>query len=238
MQQTPAPSAGLDLPPDLSLLGTFFDVIAVIRRIADADAPDAAKVAGITRALDERLPGPPGGLPTLLPDEHDVSPVGALVRRMAAGELFTNLAGEYAGEPVTARVVRDGTTPMTAGERKHLVTHLDGRILALRRRGELRTARGSRLCARVTSLVIPGRVRDCPGGADALRALEETGAPLGAVLEPLGMTREPLWTWPYCSDDVVINACARVWLPGPDGRRIPAGLATEKVMRLDWWTAP
>lgn len=235
--QTSAQPAGLDLPPDLSLLGTFFDVIATIRRIAENDTPDEAKLAGITRCLDERLPGPPGGMPTLLPAGDDDSPVGILARKMAAGELFTRLAGDVAGEPVTARVVRDGLTDMTPGERKHLVSHIDGRMRCLRRRGELRTARGSRLAARVTSLVIPGRVRDA-GGEDALHELEVTDTPLGAVLEPLGLVREPLWTWPYCSDDVAINACARLWLPGPGGIASPVGLATEKVMRLDWWAAP
>ena len=233
MPAVPAPPASIDVPPDLALLGAFFDVVAVIRRITDSDAPAEAQVAGIARCLDTRLPGPPGGLPTLLPDDGDDSPVGQLARRMASGELFTALAQEYAGGPVTARLVRDGLTDMTPGERRHLVSHLDGRMRCLRRRGELRTERGSRLCARVTSLIIPGRV----GDACALKALAETATPLGAVLGPLGLVREPLWTWPYCSDDVVINACARLWLPRPDGSRVPVGLAAEKVMRLDWWTS-
>jgi hypothetical protein len=234
MHAASAQPASLDLPADLTLLATFFDVIASIRRITDNDTPAEAKVAGISRCLDERLPGPAGGMPTLLPaTTDDDTPVGQLARRMAAGELFTSLAGEYADGPVTARVVRDGLTDMTPGERKHLVSHLDGRMRCLRRRGELRTAAGSRLCARVTSLVIPGRVRD----TSALAELEATDKPLGAVLAPLGLVREPLWTWPYCSDDVVINSCARLWLPDPDGISVPVGLATEKVMRLDWWAA-
>lgn len=236
MQATAQP-ASLDLPPDLSLLGTFFDVIAVIRRITDNDTPAEAKVAGISRCLDERLPGPAGGMPSLLPPGDDDSPVGTLARRMAAGELFTRIAADLAGEEISARVVRDGMSGMTPGERKHLVSHLDGRMRCLRRRGELRTARGSRLAARVTSLVIPGRVREA-GGEDALRELEVSDKPLGAVLGPLGLVREPLWTWPYCSDNVVINSCARLWLPGSNGVSVPVGLATEKVMRLDWWAAP
>jgi hypothetical protein len=238
MTHASAQPASLDLPADLTLLGTFFDVIAVIRRITDNDIPAEAKVAGISRCLDERLPGPAGGMPTLLPPGDDDSPVGQLARRMAAGELFTSLAGELAGEPVTARVVRDGLSDMTPGERRHLVSHIDGRMRCLRRRGELRTATGNRLCARVTSLVIPGRVREA-GGAGALAELETADRPLGAVLEPLGLVREPLWTWPYCSDDVVINSCARLWLPDPahGGASKPVGLATEKVMRLDWWAA-
>jgi hypothetical protein len=237
MQTSAQPASSIDLPPDLSLLGTFFDIIAVIRRLTDNDTPAEAKVAGITRCLDDRLPGPPGGLPTLLPAEDDDSAVGRLARRMAAGELFTRIAEDVSGERVTARVIRDGAGMMSADERKWLVPGLDGRHKVIRRRGELRTSRGNRLCARVTSAVVPGRLVTA-GGAGALRELEHSDTPLGALLEPLGLVREPLWTWPYCSDDVAVNSCARLWLPDHGGICSPVGLATEKVMRLDWWAAP
>jgi hypothetical protein len=234
MHRTSAQSAGLDLPPDLTLMGTMFDVIADIRQVLTEQAREACpSCSAIGHALDERIPGPPGGLPSFLPGEADTHPVSVLARRLAAGELFTNLAGQISGEPISARVVRDGRTVLTPAEREQLMAALDGSRLAVRRRGELRTARSDRLCARVTSMIIPGRVWD----PDALRELEVADTPLGTVLERLGGWREPLWTWPFCSDDVVINSCGRLWLPRADGGRIPVGLATEQVLRLDWWAA-
>jgi hypothetical protein len=82
------------------------------------------------------------------------------------------------------------------------------------------------------SVILPARF---PPGATG--ELAGTGTPLGAVLRRLGGWREPLWTWPFCSDDVIINSGARLWLPTAAGR-VPAGLAAELVMRLDWWAQP
>ena len=229
-----AQPAGLDLPADLTLMGVMFDVIADIRQTLTPEArercPGCAAVGGF---LDERIPGPPDGLPSYVPDETDTHPVAVLARKLAAGNLFTSLAAKLAGEPISARVVRDGRTTMTSAERDQLMTILDGSRLAMRRRGELRTAQTGKLCARVTSMIIPSRVWD----REALRELEETDVPLGAVLERLGGWREPLWTWPFCSDDVVINSCGRLWLPTMSGGRIPVGLATEQVLRLEEWAA-
>jgi hypothetical protein len=234
VMQTSAQSAGIDLPADLTLMGLMFDVIADIRLTLTDEARDGCpSCSAIGGFLDERIPGPPGGLPSCVPDQADTHPVSVLTRRLAGGELFTNLAAETAGEPVSARVVRDGRTMMTAAEREQLMAALDGSRVAIRRRGELRTARTDRLCARITSMIIPGRVWD----GDALRELEVADTPLGTVLERLGGWREPLWTWPFCSQDTVINSCGRLWLPTRDGHRIPVGLATEQVCRLDWWAA-
>jgi hypothetical protein len=229
--QTPAQSAGLDLPADLTLMGAFFDVIAFIRQTVtneDRDrCPSCSAVAGV---LDERIPGPPGGLPTFLPDESDAHPVSVLARRLAGGELFTELAAEIAGGPVSARVVREPGSYLLARERELLMAVTADQ--AARRRGELRTAGGNRLAARVTSVVIPARFPP-----DAVDELGDTDTPLGAVMKRLGGWREPLWTWPFCNEDVVINSGARLWLPSAAGR-VPVGLATELVMRLEEWAAP
>jgi hypothetical protein len=237
MQKTPARSAGLDLPADLALLGSFWDAIAGIRKTLAADEPHSlgearAMLSAIRGTLDEHVPGPPDAMPTLIPDGDDL--VAVLAARLRDGELFTCLAAEYAGEPVSARVVRDGGALMTRSEREWLQAHLDasGRRPVVRRRGELRTARGNKLAANVTSLLIPSRVPE-----QALRELEDDDTPLGAVLAPYGLHRELLWLWPYCSDDTVLNVGARLWLPGPGRREWPAGMATEQVRRPDWWAA-
>jgi hypothetical protein len=240
MQTASAQAAGLDLPPDLTLLGTFFDVITDIQRTVNGEDPHSlgeaqARLSAIRNMLRHRLPGAESVPPTLMPPEDEDDPVAVLSHRLAGGELFTMLAAELSGEPISACVVRDGTTPMSRCERDWTQAHVDGsgRRPVLRRRGELRTARTRRLAANVTSLVIPSRVHD----EDALRILAETDAPLGQVLAPLGLRRELLWLWPYCGTDTVLNTGARLWLPGPGDREWPAGIATEQVRRLDWWAA-
>jgi hypothetical protein len=225
-----AQPAGLDLPADLTLMGAMFGVIADIRRTLTPEArercPGCSAIGGY---LDERIPGPHGGLPSYVPDETDTHPVSVLARRLAGGELFTELAAETAGEAIVAAVVRDTDTPMPRRERELLMAAAADRVN--RRRGELRTAATGKLCARVTSVVIPARFPP-----DATDELEDTGTPLGSVLKRLGGWREPLWTWPFCNEDTVINSGARLWLPSAAGR-IPVGLATELVCRLDWWAA-
>jgi hypothetical protein len=226
--QNSAYSASVTLPPDLSLLGVFWGLIADTRLMLDSNAPDRAKLAAIAGFLDERLPGPPGGMPSLLPDEADEDPVAVMTRRLAYGELFTAIAGDMAGDAISARVVRSPSSTLNRAEAEWLGSDLATRVM--RRRGELRTATGGGLVARVTSVLIRERVRD----KAALRLLDETDTPLGAVLDELGARREMLWLWPYCGSDAVLHSCARLWLPH-GGRERPAGLATEQVLRLDWW---
>lgn len=249
--QTSAHSAGIDLPLDLTLLGSFWDVILDIQQTVNGGEPESlgearARLSAVRNAIRHRLPGTEDSRPpSLLLPGGDDDPLAVMSRRLAAGELFTAVAGDYAGEPVSARVVRDGRSLMNSSERDQTRAGLDGSGArpVLRRRGELRTGRGSKLIANVTSLVIPARVRQVPGDPGraeaALEALAGTDVPLGQVLEPLGLRREPLWLWPYCSDDTVLNAGARLWLPGPvPGTEWPAGLTAEQVRRLDWWAAP
>ena len=249
--QTSAHSAGIDLPPDLTLLGSFWDVILDIQQTVSGAEPESlgearARLSAVRNAIRHRLPGTEDGRPPslLLPGDDD-DPLAVMSRRLAAGELFTSIAGEYAKEPVSARVVRDGRALMNSTERDWTRANTDGsgRRPVLRRRGELRTAHGNKLIANVTSLVIPARVRQVPGdpgrSGAALEALAGTDIPLGQALEPLGLRREPLWIWPYCSTDTVLNVGARLWLPGPvPDTEWPAGLATEQVRCLDWWAAP
>lgn len=238
--QNSAHSASLDLPADLVLMDAMFDVITDIQRTVNGEDPHSlpearARLSAIRNMLRHRLPGPQGVPPTLMPGEDSSDPVAVLSHRLAGGELFTALAAEIAGEPISARVVRDGASKMTSSERDWTQARTDGSGLAnvLRRRGELRTASTGKLAARVTSMLIPRRVRD----EDALRILATTDKPVGEVLGPLGLRRELLWLWPYCSTDVVLNVGARLWLPGPRDTEQPAGIATEQVCRLDWWAA-
>ena len=235
MQMT-AYSAPPDLTADLTLLGTFWSLTDDIRQILASNASDAAVRAAIAGYLAERLPGPPGGMPSLLPADGNEDPVAVMSRRLAHGELFTAIAGDLAGEAVSARVVRSGSGILNRAEAQWLAADQATRVM--RRRGELRTVSRHGLAARVTSVVIRERVA-LAGGEAALKALDETDEPLGAVLGPLGVRREMLWQWPYCGSDVILHSCARLWLPGParDGAERPAGLATEQVMRLDWWAA-
>ena len=149
--------------------------------------------------------------------------------------MFTAIAGDMAGDAISARVVRSpGTTGLNRAEAGWLDAPLDCRVL--RRRGELRTATGHALVARVTSLVIPPRV----GDETALKELAETDSPLGAVIARLGGRREMLWQWPYCGGDTILHCCARLWLPRHDGLpgEWPCGLATEQVRDLSWWAKP
>jgi hypothetical protein len=216
------------------LWGAVLDIRQTLARPEPATLAGARdRLAVISRLLDEQLPGPPGGMPSLLPGPHDDDPVSVIMRRLAAGELFTVIAAGYAGEPVSARVVRHPDTALNRSEAGWLMTRLDGSARCMRRRGELRTASGGRLIARVTAAILPGRVLD----ETALKELAETDTPLGTVIERLGGRREPLWTWPYCGTDTILHACARIWLPGPDGGEVPAALATEQVTPLDWWAA-
>jgi hypothetical protein len=238
MQKT-AHSAGVSFPKDLTLLGTFWDVVLGIQTTLAGPEPATLAAARerlmvIRNLLDSQLPGPQGGMPSLLPDSASDDPVAVIMNRLRAGELFTVIAADYAGEPVTAWVVRYPETSLNRAEAEWLAAGQDGSTRCMRRRGELRTARGDKLAARVTAAILPARVRD----ETALKELAETDIPLGAVVDRLGGRREPLWIWPYCGTDTILNACGRIWLPGDDGREVPAALATEQVMPLDWWAAP
>jgi len=236
--QTSARSAGIDLPADLSMLGLFWNVVLDIRATLDGSEPATLaaardQLAVIQQLLDSQLPGPAGGMPSLPPAAGDHDPVSVIMRRLQAGELFTAIAAEYAGEPVSARVVRYPDTALNRAEMQWLGAGLDGSTRCMRRRGEIRTASGGKLAARVTSVILRGRVRD----EAALQALDETDVPLGTVVDDLGGRREPLWTWPYCGTDTIVHACGLIWLPDGDGREVPAALATEQVTPLDWWAA-
>ena len=56
-------------PPDLAMLGVMWGILADIQAALAQDTPDAAKLGAIARHLSERLPGPAGGMPSLLPGD-------------------------------------------------------------------------------------------------------------------------------------------------------------------------
>jgi hypothetical protein len=143
-------------------------IIALFELVDDVAPPPSGRTAGReeNRAAGEAEAQPPGA--------------GTDVTHSAAA-LFTHRAAQEAGEPL--RAVVGARTVAVAADYPELQA---GDATALRRDGHLVTASGRRVAA-VSSVYLPGRIPP-----EAAWLLAHTSTPLGLVLEPYGVWREPL----------------------------------------------
>lgn len=148
-------------------------------------------------------------------------PALALLRALNTGTLFTQIAEDMRGEPVTADVERLGPPYLFPDELRHLGMEHGESWAAIRRHGHLVTASGAQ-AAKISSVIAAGRIPDA-----ACRALAATTVPLGRALGP-DARREMLWSSPGI-DGYAVHCCARLWLPVPGRGDLPVALVTERV---------
>jgi len=147
-------------------------------------------------------------------------PGAGIAAALDGGELLTDLAARLSGEKITFRA--DGPSPvwsLTAAERGPL--RAKPGVQGIRRCGALRTGSG-RDVARVTAVYLPYRIPD----AAALRNLCMTSEPLGAVLAPLGATRQFLGAMVIFSGEIAVRTRGLLLIGG-----VPVALAEEQVLR-------
>lgn len=169
--------------PD-ALADVLTRLITGIRRILVCpDMRGDQKIIALFKLVDETAP-PPSGRTAEEENragEATAFPPGAGTAVTRSPALFTHRAAQEAGEPL--RAVVGARTVAVAGDYPELEA---GDATALRRDGHLVTASGRRVAA-VSSVYLPGRMPP-----EAAWLLGHTSAPLGLVLEPYGVWREPL----------------------------------------------
>jgi hypothetical protein len=148
-----------------------------------------------------------------------------LLARLQAGELYSELAAELAGGPVTCGQLRqDAADVLTAREHWALQTYRGRQCLAVRRSSVLRGESGMAV-ARVSAVFLPGRVADeC-----ARRELADGDVPLGTALAPLGVVRRSLRAWVTGRGEVRSSGLLLL----PDGAGLlPVALAEEELLPI------
>jgi hypothetical protein len=147
-------------------------------------------------------------------------PGAGIAAALDGGELFTELAALLSGQTIAFHA--DGTPhvhSLTDAERGPLRAWPG--VQGIRRQGTLRTS-GGRDVARVVVVYLPNRIPD----EGALRALNMTGEPLGAVLAPLGATRQSLGAMVIATGEIAVRARGLLSIGG-----VPVALAEEQVLR-------
>jgi hypothetical protein len=206
------------------LCGLIRDIRLIL---VHTDLGNALKLAAITETVDQLAP-PPG------PQASGAQTAASIVALLAsnigpATVLFENLANEQVRIELTSRADR----PLTAAECGEL--YLGPSACGHERTGMLRTAGSGLAVAKVSSVVVPGRLP-----ASARRALGIPGPdeptpppssmPLGKALADLGVRREPLGarlvrdSIRIPGGGVSVESSARMWLAD-----VPVALASERV---------
>ena len=209
--------------------------------LAHPDLGNAAKLARITKTIDQLAPPPEL--------EANGAQTATLVAELLARNtgpatvLFEELAGEQVRIDLTGHADRQLTEAECRGLQVDLGAY--GHL----RTGTLRTVRSGLVAADVHSVVVPDRLP-----AAARRALgiptavdpapPPSGIPLGKVLASLGVRREPLGArlvrdGPGVSGSrVSVESSARMWLGDVPvalaGERVTAEYCQRVVSRLAW----
>ena len=209
--------------PDL-LCGLIKDIRLIL---VHPDMANAAKLAAITRTVDQMAP-PPGSQPV---GAQAAAPVVALLARGTGPA--TLLFEELAGEPVRIDLTTSGHRLLNLTECLEL--GVSPGAYGHERNGTLRTVHSGLMAAEVSSLVVAERLP-----AAARRALGMPGPddpapppstiPLGRVLADLGVRREPLGARLISAaasasgGRFLVESSARMWLAD-----VPVALASERV---------
>ena len=216
-----------EIEPALShlLCGLIRDIRLIL---VHPDLGNAAKLTAIDQTVYQLAP-PPGPQASIA--LAAAASVAALLARGSgpATALFEELAGEQ------IRIELTGHADRTLSAAECLELRASPGTRGHHRTGRLRTVSSGLLVARVSSVIVPGRLP-----AAALRALGIPGpddlapppstVPLGMVLAGLGVRREPLGARLLRDSTLVpgsracVESSARMWVDGT-----PVALASERV---------